>query len=95
MQMISPFTHSLWSWDVANPQVLQAHEDEVSDVDGGCMHNSEVVALNNSKESTNDKMNNPQHTFCPIVKYENIDILFDQGDMSLRKNWWKYLKHFT
>ena len=56
MHMISPLTHNLCAWDVANPQLWQAQEAEVSDGDGGCMHNSEVVALNNSKDSTNESM---------------------------------------
>ena len=57
MHMISPFTHILCAWDVTNPQLCeQVHEDEVSDEDGGSMHNSEVVALNNLEDSTNENM---------------------------------------
>jgi len=41
---------------VTNPQLWQVHEEEVSDEDGGSMHNSEVVALNNSEDSTNENM---------------------------------------
>ena len=54
--MISSFTQILYASDVTNPQLWQAQEAEVSDGDGGCMHNSEVVALNNSKDSTNESM---------------------------------------
>ena len=60
---------------MANPQLWQVHEDEVSDVDGGCMHNSEVVALNNSKDSTSERMKSPYHMFCPVEKYEISDII--------------------
>ena len=57
MHMISPFTHILCAWDVTNPQLCeQVNEDEVSDEDGGSMHNSEVVALNNLEDSTNENM---------------------------------------
>ena len=62
--MISPFTHILWSSDVTNPQLWQVH-DEVSD---GCMHNSEVVALNNSKGNTNENIYTTDKTFGFIAK---------------------------
>ena len=59
--MISPFTHNLCeSVDaVTNPQLWQVH-DEVSD---GSMHNSEVVALNNSKGNTNENIYKTHNVF--------------------------------
>ena len=67
MHMISPFTHILCASDVTNPQLWQVH-DEVSD---DSMHNSEVVALNNSKGNRNENMYKTHNAFGLISKWHN------------------------
>ena len=67
MHMISPFTHILCGSEVTNPQVWQVQDEESV----GCMHNSELEALNNSEGNTNEYMYKTHNTYCFIARKLN------------------------